>query len=185
MNAKLVSFSELQSVATAYSELMDESGNILATMQIDYHVIKASDIPLLFPEYVNTDQSWQTFTNDPYSGEVNFKGDVFYENEKLTYIHDELKPEECVGHFKDLPAFPVSIMTRYAGMLVERAYSEQHGVSKVEVKRGICSTEQFAFAGEDVKFTAYPNPDDRLGGHWFCDITQVSKTIARLDYFIS
>lgn len=182
--ARSLSFDHVKSRCEALAVIRDSEGKSCIEMRVSYHVIPEKVLYTLFEQHINTDEAWQDIASavyeedNPVDPEMNGDGHIHF---KI----DELQPEQCVGHFANLPAFPVSVMTRYAAHLIEagRRLTYQDRVFKVE--RVTCETDSFAFAGESVLFTAYENGNTNNGHsfHWTCEIETPDRKIARLDLY--
>lgn len=181
--ARLLAFDRNRSRCEVYTAIRDSGQRNLVEMTVHYHVIPEKILYKMFEAHINTNLSWQDITSriyegdNPVSPEKNSRG-------QLCYRIDNLRPEQCVGHFSNLPAFPVSVMTRYAAHLIEAERQRCYKGQTFKMERVTCETERFAFAGEDVLFTAWEHKREEDGSfHWVCEITVDGKKIARMDSY--
>lgn len=182
LHAEIVSFDHLRSTCEALTTVKTRDGEAILTMPIIYHIIHETALYHMFEPYVNTDLKWQDANSEIYEEAVSIEISRLSEHE-YKFIIEELQPDQCVGHFKDLPAFPVSVMTRMAGKLILEAHNAEFGDQELVFSDGLCQTENFAFAGERIEFTATltGNSDERI--HWFCKVEAGDKPVAKFDYY--
>lgn len=94
----------------AETELVDLSGNVSASLVVQYHVMKDKSFNRIYghaPDKVVVDNS----RNNPYNKSVNL--DVLHvDNESLSASIGEVTPEMCLGHFDGVKALPVAILSQ-------------------------------------------------------------------------
>uniref|UniRef100_UPI003743AB3E acyl carrier protein n=1 Tax=Sinomicrobium pectinilyticum TaxID=1084421 RepID=UPI003743AB3E len=180
--AKPFGFDYVKSHCKAIALIRDNKGETCMEMEVSYHIIPEKVLYTLFEQHINTNPAWQDINSEVYEDdnpaipEINDDG-------RICFRIDKLQPEQCVGHFSNLPAFPVSIMTRYAAHLIEVGRKLAYKDKVFKPERVTCETDNFAFAGESVLFTAYENGRNGRSFHWTCEIETPDRKIARLDLY--
>jgi acyl transferase domain-containing protein/NADPH:quinone reductase-like Zn-dependent oxidoreductase/NAD(P)-dependent dehydrogenase (short-subunit alcohol dehydrogenase family)/acyl carrier protein len=180
VRARCRSFDEAGSRASADTELLDLSGNVIFTLRVDYHVIQTDDFARLFASHAEpTDEATGL---DPYRAHhfpAIEEGDGFVR----TSI-GPIRPLSCLGHFVGYPALPVSILTRHAIALVARGVRRSAGGdAKIAIAHGSVETRSLLFAHETCTLTA------RLSGRaadghplWRCDVERDGSLVAAFQF---
>jgi acyl transferase domain-containing protein/NADPH:quinone reductase-like Zn-dependent oxidoreductase/acyl carrier protein/NADP-dependent 3-hydroxy acid dehydrogenase YdfG len=178
------SFDPLSSTASANTKVVDLAGNEIATMLIGYHVIPEEGLYEIFKNNINTDPSWQDKNSTFYESILTIdKYDITKDG--FIFTIDELKPEHCVGHFDDLPAFPVSTMTRYTSELVRIGTELLFDQQEFKITQGLCETFDFVFAGSKVDFNAQIETIETGVYTWVCNVSVEGKLAAVFTYEIN
>lgn len=177
--AELISIDQLGSTCEAFTELRNEHGEVLASMKVSFHIIPEDGMYELFKSNMNTDPSWQQEMSDVYEETVTINNIQQHQN-KWQFVMNELKPEQCVGHFRDLPAFPVSVMTRYITRLALEGQQRLDKDPAFSLQRIECDARNFAFPGEEILFTAEPEKtaDTENSRVWMANTVVDTKPIA-------
>ncbi len=177
ITAQISSFDKRNAHCTAETRLLNSQGECIIEMSVTYHIIPVEGLHEMFKTHKLTSPEWQDKSKNPYQ-DMSLDALVF-EGDELAVL-PMLKAEHCVGHFDNLPAFPVSIMTRYAGQLLERRL----GKGSHEFIHGCCETFRFIFAGERVAFKlAYSGQEDSRE-KWICEMYAEGEIAAKFSYFL-
>ena len=182
--ASFDSFDNLTSMASSITKVVDLAGNEIATMLIRYHVIPEDGLYEIFKNNINTDRSWQDKNSTFYESVLTIDKYNITKDGFIFTIQD-LKPEHCVGHFDNLPAFPVSTMTRYASELVRIGTEVLFDQQEFKITRGLCETYDFVFAGSKVDFNAKIETIDTGLYIWTCNVSVNGKLAAVFTYEIN
>ncbi len=158
----------------ASAETVD--GLELCAFEVRLHVIGETDFRTMFaarllptsegssPDpYINwrtlPEVHTQTASSKRDSGET--QNDVFSVN------LGPVRPEHCLGHFVDYPAYPVSVMARDAVSLVAKALRLSGVVDpQISVVGGSCTTTRFAFAGQQLTLRAQQIAEEGEHERW-------------------
>jgi len=175
--AQISSFDKRNAQCTAETRLLNSQGECLVEMSVTYHIIPVEGLHEMFKAHKLTSTDWQEKSQNPYK-DMSLDALVFEGNELA--VLPGLKPEHCVGHFDNLPAFPVSIMTRYAGQLLEHRI----GKGTYEFLNGTCETFRFIFAGERVAFKLAYAGQESSREKWICEMYAGGEIAAKFSYFL-
>lgn len=177
ITASISNFDKLNAHCTAETRLYNSQGDCLVEMSVTYHIIPVEGLHEMFKSHQDHRTHALDMSVNPYK-DMSLDA-LTFEGDSLAVL-PELKAEHCVGHFDKLPAFPVSIMTRYAGQLLEHKL----GKGTHEFIHGVCETYRFIFAGSRVAFKlAYAGQEGMLE-KWICEMYCEGEIAARFSYFL-
>jgi acyl transferase domain-containing protein/NAD(P)-dependent dehydrogenase (short-subunit alcohol dehydrogenase family)/NADPH-dependent curcumin reductase CurA/acyl carrier protein len=187
VRARCLSLDVAASRATAETELFDLDGEVIFKLMVDYHVIPADDFGRLFAEHREPTDEQSGL--DPYAVWAN-PACRMNEDGSLAIDVGPVDPAACLGHFVGCPALPVSVMTRYAIVLVgEEVRRKTAGDARITVLSGWAETTAFLFAHETATMTARcldeGNQDGEASGQtWLSEVRRGDDIIATFELVI-
>jgi acyl transferase domain-containing protein len=182
MRARCTEFDARSSRATAETAIVDATGRVDQTLTVEYHLIPEQQFANLFARYRQL--TFEGVRPDPYRTWCPLPP-VQQDGEGFSIDLGRVPPEQCLGHFVQYPAMPVSLMTRDAVRLVAECVRMLRGWpgAQVTVLHGGVTAHAFAFAGEPLRMHARRDEGDRvpLFERWHCLVTSFGTTIADID----
>lgn len=178
--ARCVAYDVKASSAVCETELRTLSGDLLCRFEVTYHVILAGDFREIFAAHQRPTN--ELTAPNPYQSQrdvsVAQQAIGIFEGQELIVAKDD-----CLGHFVDYPAYPVSIMLRDALLASHHALSVEHGDSLAwSLSGGTCETSRFIFAGEKAKIDVQRSSVEGRKEAWLCQIRSGSEVCARFAF---
>ncbi len=168
LSARCLSYSP--TVARSRGYMSTNNGQLLATLDCDYHVIEEAHFRRIMSAHARPTGE-HVVEGSPYESLV-VPSDGFVAGAQYI-LEFEVTPDMCLGHFPGVPTLPVSIMGRFVMQAVERAIG---GRPEPRVSEAIIDTYRFIHCGETVRFVA-----SAMGERYRCDVMAGSTLAARFD----
>jgi NADPH:quinone reductase-like Zn-dependent oxidoreductase/acyl carrier protein/NADP-dependent 3-hydroxy acid dehydrogenase YdfG len=157
LSARCTAYHHVASEAHATAVLHALDGRLVATLDVDYHVIPADAFRARFAAHAaptaEAGAPPDAYARLPALDALEVAGD------RAVGTLAAVPPSACLGHFAGHPALPVAIMGRY----VEEVVRAAAGAGRVAAAR--ITTTRFAWAGQAVRFVAAPD-----GETWTCAV---------------
>lgn len=178
--ARCLSYDQKTSSAVCETEMHSRSGELICRFEVIYHVISERDFVELFASRrISTDES---SGNDPYTTYKTVSSERV-ETGCFVGVEQWVNPAECLGHFVNFPAYPVSIMLRDAISTTHQALSVEHGGElQWELGGGTCSTSKFIFAGERARIETRRTKFAGRKEAWICEIKSGTEVCASFEF---
>lgn len=148
LSARALKLAPRQNKAQASAHLETLEGDLVAELEVEYHVIEQANFELLFADHIRPDAQEAI---DPYRYFETFKPTPLFE--LGCGFHRLLPPIEaaaCAGHFPRMPAMPVAVLGGHAidAVLSARQLNAQHGATRPTVLACEVRTHNFLWAGQ-------------------------------------
>jgi hypothetical protein len=182
----------------AKTEIVTESGQVIYSMNIIFCVMHEKMFERQFSsqkrDLRKTQRSSQNEhimrlnRRNPYTNLVSLQY-VFESVQEMTFIlDDEIRPENCTGHFPQYPMLPVAILASYQMESCKKHL--QYILKKEEIvcifKSGIMRAKNFAFAGDKLMLKSIYQK--RIGNDYYlsCESKTIqNKDICKIDVIIT
>ena len=153
VRARAISYDAKSSLAYAEARLVSRQGQLICAFEIGFHVIPEAQFELLFSK--NFQPTVQAIAHNPYEYWRRLPALTLLET-GAEVVLGEVDAANCLGHFVNYPAYPVSMMARDATSAVLETLRRRMGWPKARIQTvgGTAGTTRFVFAGEELKLVA-------------------------------
>ncbi|KAJ1474809.1 hypothetical protein T484DRAFT_1969749 [Baffinella frigidus] len=185
IKAICTSFDLVGGEACATATMLGESGEVVAFLEVTYHMIGEHDFSKIFKDYkVETSGAFLPGSPDPYLAWPITPAGTGGEESSPTQVELGLvEVDMCAGHFDGYPAFPVSVMQRHVTNALTEAVCKANNwrAARVTMAAGAVITHRFAWAGKHVVLSARREGDGGANSgeeKWVCDISAEEGAVA-------
>ena len=185
LRARCLSFDAKGSLAKCRAEVWSGSGQLLFGFDVELHVIAEDEFRALFHHAQMP--TFEASGEDPYRKWQPLPA-VHHISQGARVQLGAVLPSQCLGHFVEYPAYPVSMMVRDALSLVAELIQNAQSAGayarddlRVRVVGGRAQTFCFAFVGQELEMSAERKTSELEGERYIVSLLADGELCATFD----